>query len=87
MDKRRLPHELWSRLDLPEPARRNFRRQNSKGQKTRRSARRAADEVRADHQSENCEADWRDNSARGARTSGQGDQVTEKRLEVIAGLN
>ena len=50
-----------------------------KGDKARRSTRRAADEVRIRHQSESREADRLDDSAERAGESGQGDQITEVR--------
>jgi putative ABC transport system substrate-binding protein len=43
-------------------ARRDIRRQDSKRRKASGSSRRAADEIRAGHQFENCQADWIHNS-------------------------
>ncbi len=52
------------------PARRHLRGQNPKRRQARRSADRAADEVRAGDQSENSEADRPDDSAERAGESG-----------------
>ena len=61
---------------LTVPARRHLRGQDSERSKARRSAREAADEVRAGDQSEDREADRTDDSAERAGAGGQGDQVT-----------
>src|SRR4030095_14795827 len=57
------------------PARRLLREQNPEGHQACRPARRATDEIRVRDQSENCETDRPDDSARGARPSDQADQV------------
>jgi len=49
--------------------------QNTQGRQARRSAGGAAHEVRVRHQSENCQADRPDDSAGGARSGEQADQV------------
>ena len=59
------------------PARRHLRGQNREGSEACRSASGAADEDRVGDQSQNREADRRDNSAEGTGTGGQSDQVTE----------
>ncbi len=71
------------------PARRHLCGQNSQRCQARRSAGRAADEVRVHHQSESGEADRSDDSAECAGASGQGDQVSVRRkvyVLVFAGL-
>jgi len=55
------------------PARRYIRRQNPERREARRSSCRAANKVRADHQSKDGEADRPDNSAECAGKGGQGD--------------
>ena len=54
------------------PPRRNIRGQDSEGRQARRSAGRAAEEVRVHHQSESGEADRPDDSAECAGKSGSG---------------
>ena len=65
------------RADLADGYRRvaYLRGQNPQGGQASRSAGGTADEVRARDQSQNCEADRPDDSARGARPSDQADQV------------
>ncbi len=58
------------------PARRILRGQNPEGSQARRSAGGAADEVRAGDQSQDGEADRRDDSAEGAGAGGSGNKVS-----------
>src|SRR5215471_18428381 len=60
------------------PACRILRRQNSERSQTWRSAGRAAEKVRVDHQSQDSKANRPDDSTKRAGESGQGDQVTNE---------
>ena len=69
------------------PARRYVCGQDPEGQKARRPARGAAEEVRAGDQFENREADRHDHSAVCALPGGQGDQIIEENKTEMLGLN
>ena len=62
-----------------------LRGQNPEGRQARRTAGRAADEVRVGDQSQDGEADRRDDSAERAGEGGQGDQVRRGECQVSSG--
>ena len=71
--------------DIPEQYRRAaiYRRQDPQGSQAGRPAGGAAEEVRVGYQSQNSEADRRDDSAECAGAGGQGDQMTKS--SVVSG--
>ena len=66
----RRPCGLWSELRFQLPSGRRLRRQNSEGRQARGPTRRAAHQVRADHQPQDCQGTRTDNPAVGVGTGG-----------------
>src|SRR5262249_32067340 len=75
---------LWREHYPAVPARRRLRRQDPQGRQARRSSRRAADQVRAGHQRQDCQGPWPEASAVTPPARGSGDRIVERREFLCA---
>ena len=79
-------HRLWAELPRSVPACRDLRGQDPEGRQARRSARRAAHEVRAGHQPQDRQGPRPHDPAVAAGAGGSGDRVMDRRRFLLTSL-